>query len=152
MLTEGTIAPDFELPDLSGKLQTMDSLAAGCPLALVFYRVSCPVCQFTFPFLERISNGEMSVVGVSQDDAEGTAEFYGELGLTLPSVIEKRGWAVGSAYGVANVPTLFVIEPESKAVSLAVTGFSKAAIEALGRRAGLAPFMPQELVPAFRPG
>ena len=94
----------------------------------------------------------MSVVGVSQDDAEGTAEFYGELGLTMPSVVEKRGWAVGSAYRITNVPTLFVIEPESKAISMAVTGFSKAALEAIGRRAELEPFGPDELVPAFRPG
>ena len=152
MLTEGTIAPDFELPDRSGKLQTLDSLAGGCPLVLVFYRVSCPVCQFTFPFLERVSNGELSIAGVSQDDAEGTAEFYEELGLTLPSVIEKRGWPVGSAYRITNVPTLFVIEPVSKAISMALTGFAKAALEAIGQRAGLAPFAPDELIPAFRPG
>jgi peroxiredoxin len=152
MLTEGSIAPDFELPDRSGALQTLDSLSAGSPLVLVFYRVSCPVCQFTFPFLDRISNGKLRIVGVSQDDAEGTAEFYGELGLTLPSVIEKRGWAVGSAYRITNVPTMFVIEPMSKAISVAVTGFSKAALEAVGQRAGLAPFGPDELIPAFRPG
>jgi peroxiredoxin len=153
MLTEGDIAPDFELPDRNGQLQTLDRLSGGHPLVLVFYRVSCPVCQFAFPFLERIAKSEgVRVAGVSQDDAEGTAEFYDELGLTLPSVIERRGWAVGAAYRITNVPSLFVVEPAGKAISLAVTGFSKAAFESIGKRAGVEPFGADELIPAFRPG
>jgi peroxiredoxin len=152
MLLEGAKAPDFELLDLSGKVQTLRSLAAGCPLLLAFFRIGCPVCQFSFPFLDRISNGEISIVGVSQDDAEGTAEFRSELGVTFPAVIEKRGWTLGSAYGITNVPTMFLVEPADGAISLAVTGFSRAAFEELGKRAGLAPFYEGELIPAFRPG
>lgn len=153
MLPEGAIAPDFELPGLSGAVCNLRSLAAGKPLVLAFYRISCPVCQFAFPFLERLSkSGLLSIAGVSQDDAEGTAEFHEELGITFPSMIEKRGWAVGAAYRITNVPSLFVVEPESWTISMAVTGFSKAAFEALGNRAGLAVFGPDELIPAFRPG
>lgn len=150
MLTENAVAPDFELPDLSGTPQTLQTLAAGCPLVLAFFRVSCPVCQFTFPFLERISNGEISIVGISQDDPEGTAEFNSELGITFPTVIEKRGWALGSAYRIATVPSLFLIE--DGVISMAVTGFSKDALESLGKLAGLDPFRPDERIPAFRPG
>lgn len=153
MLTEGAIAPDFELPDLGGNPQTLDSLACGLPLVLVFYRVSCPVCQYTFPFLERLSKSDsLRIAGVSQDDATGTAEFYRELGLTLPSVIERRGWTVGSAYRISNVPSLFLIEPGTRQISLSDAGFSKATLEAAGRRAGIEPFHASELVPAFRPG
>ena len=154
MLGEGAAAPDFELPDLSGAIQNLQSLAADPfkqrPLVLAFYRIGCPVCQFTFPFLERISKGAIRIAGVSQDDAAGSAEFHHELGITFPSVVEQRGWKLGGAYRITSVPTLFLVE--SGAVTMAVSGFSKAAIESLGVRAGVAAFREGELIPAFRPG
>ena len=150
MLTEGAAAPDFELPDLSGTPRTMESLAAGRPLLLAFFHVSCPVCQFTFPFLERIAHGEVRIAGISQDDAGSTAEFNSEFGITFAAVIENPCRDLSNAYRVTNVPTLFLIE--KGAISMAVTGFSKAALEALGKLAGLNPFFADELIPAFRPG
>jgi peroxiredoxin len=153
MLTPGATAPDFELPDRSGVVQTLESLSNGLPLVLVFYRISCPACQYLFPFLDRLAKSDtVRVVGVSQDDAAGTEEFYQELGISLPSVIEQRGWAVGAAYRIQNVPSLFVIEPQGRTITMAEAGFYKAALEAIGQRAGVEPFASHELVPAFRPG
>jgi hypothetical protein len=106
-----------------------------------------------FPFLDRLAKSDtVRVVGVSQDDAAGTEEFYQELGISLPSVMEQRGWAVGAAYRIQNVPSLFVIEPEGRTITMAEAGFYKAALEAIGQRAGVEPFASHELVPAFRPG
>ena len=53
-LATGTRAPEFELKTLDGKKFTLrDELAHG-PVALAFFKVSCPTCQYTFPFLERL--------------------------------------------------------------------------------------------------
>ena len=53
-LTAGTKAPDFELRAMDGKRFVLrDELAHG-PLVLAFFKVSCPTCQYAFPFLERL--------------------------------------------------------------------------------------------------
>ena len=54
-LTVGTKAPDFSLPIIGegGKFSLQDALQQG-PVLLAFFKVSCPTCQYTFPFLERI--------------------------------------------------------------------------------------------------
>ena len=53
-LTVGTTAPDFTLPDMDGKQFSLRQAIARGPVVLVFFKVSCPVCQFAFPFIERI--------------------------------------------------------------------------------------------------
>jgi peroxiredoxin len=54
MLSAGDRAPDFDLEDLSGGRRTRSDIARGKSVVLAFFKASCPVCQFTFPFLERI--------------------------------------------------------------------------------------------------
>src|SRR6202035_428465 len=57
MLSAGDRAPDFELEDLSGERRTLSGLSGGKPVLLAFFKVSCPVCQYAFPFLERMYRG-----------------------------------------------------------------------------------------------
>ena len=53
-LKAGTSAPDFTLPTIDGKKFSLrDALARG-PVLAAFFKVSCPTCQYAFPFLERI--------------------------------------------------------------------------------------------------
>ena len=47
------------------------------PVVAAFFKVSCPVCQLAFPYVERIFKaykgpGKFTLVGVSQDDAADT--------------------------------------------------------------------------------
>ena len=157
LLSAGEQAPDFELDALTGGRRTLSAVAAGKPVILAFYKVSCPVCQFAFPFLERLyrgrSNHDIAIYAISQDDAESTREFDAEFGITLPTLLDKEeeGYPASNAYGLANVPSIFLIEPDRK-ISLSLTGFDKKGLEALGRRLGRQPFEPGEFVPEFRPG
>ena len=53
-LQEGSKAPDFSLPALDGaNFSLQDALHRG-PVLAVFFKVSCPVCQYAFPFFERL--------------------------------------------------------------------------------------------------
>ena len=53
-LTAGTSAPDFKLQTMDGShFSLSDALTRG-PVVAAFFKVSCPVCQYAFPFLERI--------------------------------------------------------------------------------------------------
>ena len=157
MLTAGAAAPEFNLQDLSGKRRTRSDIAAGNPVLLAFYKASCPVCQYTFPFLERLyrgkTNGDIGMYAISQDDAESAREFNQEFGITMPTLLDtaEDGYPASNAYGLSHVPSMFLVEPDGK-ISQAFTGFDKKAIEELGRTLGKAPFGPGESVPEWRAG
>src|SRR5258708_30717985 len=156
MLAAGTLAPDFRLRDLSGRPRTRSEISAGKPVLLAFFKVSCPTCQYAFPFLERIYRGRTQDIGmyaISQDDAESTREFNGEFGITLPALLdtEEEGDPATNAYVLSYVPSLFLVDPDGR-ISLAIAGFDKRGMEELGRRLGKEPFEPGEYGPEFRPG
>ena len=157
MLSEGAQAPDFQLRDLSGNLRSRPAISGGKTVLLAFYKVSCPTCQYTFPFLERIyrgrSNRDIGMYAISQDDAESTREFDREFGITLPTLLDREedGYPASNAYGLSHVPSLFLVEPDGL-ISVAIAGFDKKGMEALGRRLGKEPFEPDESVPEWKAG
>ncbi len=90
---------------------------------------------------------------VSQDDAEATREFNQEFGITMPTLLdgEKQGYPASNAYGLTNVPSLFLVEPNGN-ISWSLIGFHKKELEALGARVGVNPFRPGENVPEMKGG
>src|ERR1700758_4461696 len=78
-IVAGKPAPHFSLKSLDGQdFSLADSLKKG-PVALAFFKVSCPVCKYTFPFLERLferyQTENVTFLGVSQDNASTSREF-----------------------------------------------------------------------------
>ena len=156
MLGVGDRAPEFELPDLVGAKRTLGEILARGPALLALFKVSCPVCQYTFPFLERLHQGAkpgaVQIVGISQDKADATTEFCREYGVTFTTLLDDPArYPVSNAFAISNVPSLFLIEPDGT-VSISQSGFSKRDLEAVGDRAGVAPFRQDERVPESRPG
>lgn len=147
-------APAFELKDLAGDRQTLARILEKGPVLLAFFKVSCPVCQLTFPFLERMSgNDGMQVIAISQDDAAPTNAFRDRFGVTFPTLLDeaREGYAVSNAFGISSVPSLFLIETDGL-VSHSVAGFSKRDLEAIGKRVNVKPFLTDEYVPEFKAG
>jgi peroxiredoxin len=157
MLSAGDRAPEFELEDLSGGRRTLSGISSGKPVLLAFFKVSCPVCQFAFPFLERMyrgrSNQEIAIYAISEDDAQSTRAFQAEHGISLPTLLDKEeeGYPASNAYGLTNVPSIFLVEPDGR-ISQALMGFEKKGLEELGQRLGKEPFRPTEYVPEFKSG
>src|SRR5262245_20249682 len=89
-LEAGQRAPDFELQELDGERRTLRSIVESGPVVLAFFKVSCPTCQFAFPFLERLGRGDLPIWAVSQNDAEATREFHNEYGITLPTLLDSE--------------------------------------------------------------
>src|SRR3954462_4275218 len=116
MLRVGDIAPDFTLVDVHGVEKTLDELLATDPIVLAFFKVSCPTCQLTMPFLERFYSQRQLIYGVSQDDARATDAFSERFGLTLPMLLDesKRGFPVSNGFGITNVPSLFQVEKDHR--------------------------------------
>ena len=162
-LATGAEAPDFELKTLDGKpFSLADGLARG-PVVLVFFKVSCPTCQYALPFYERLykayGHHGVTLVGVSQNDAKETAAFNKEFGVKFPVLLDdSRTYPASNAYGLTNVPTIFWIAQDGE-IEVSSVGWLKADFEEINRRmaetgkiAPAAMFKPGEDVRDFRAG
>ncbi|MBZ5525204.1 MAG: TlpA family protein disulfide reductase [Acidobacteriia bacterium] len=163
-LEAGVIAPQVKLKMLDGREFSLDEARRKGPVVLAFFKVSCPVCQLAFPYLERVykaygASGKFTFVGVSQDNAKDTQAFNRQFGVSFPVLLDDPGkYLASNAYGLTNVPSVFLISPAGE-IELSVVGWSKPETEELGRRlaavSGLAPariIAPSESVPEFKPG
>src|SRR5215467_871145 len=91
LIDPGSRAPDFRLARLDGAETTLEELTARGRLLLAFFKVTCPVCQLTAPFLERLhAFGSLPVYGISQNDAAATREFNEYFGVTYPTLLDAE--------------------------------------------------------------
>jgi peroxiredoxin len=158
----GHKASPFSLAGIDGKRYSLQEALQRGPVVVAFYKISCPVCQYAFPFVERLhqayGNERVSIWGLSQDNARDTKDFIEEYGLTFPSLLDEKNYPVSNAYGLTNVPTVFLIAPDGQ-VKVSSNGFSKNDLETisaeLARHLKKSPapvFLPDEIVPDYKPG
>ena len=152
-LSPGTAAPDFQLKGMNGKAFSLSEALGRGPVLLAFFKVSCPTCQYAFPFYERLfrayKNRNVTLVGISQNNPEDTGAFAKEFGITLPLLLDDIPYPVSNAYGLTNVPTLFWISPDGR-IELTSAGWSKPEFENVNRRMADAAAIAS--VPLFQPG
>jgi peroxiredoxin len=154
LLQAGARAPEFRLPLLDGGDISLRELLTRGPALLAFFKITCPVCQMTFPFLERLHTaGTLAIYGISQNDPEDTREFNREFGVTFPTLLdaEDSGFPVSNNYGIASVPTLFLIDPAGT-VTFAGEGWNKKEIAWLAGHNGVSIFRQGDNVPEWKAG
>src|ERR1700742_615705 len=115
-LSAGVRAPEFILPTVDGGSVSLKEALSKGPVVLIFFKISCPVCQYAMPFFERMYRSHMesnvTFLGVSQDKGRDTQAFLKQYGVTFPVALDDpANYAVSNSYGLTNVPTLFYIEP-----------------------------------------
>lgn len=162
VLTTGSQAPTFELTGTDESKRSLKQGLAQGPVLAAFFKVSCPTCQFAFPFIERIhkrfdSHG-ITIWGVSQDKPEDSHSFSQKFGITFPILIDDKPYPVSQSYGLKYTPTLFLIFPEGR-VEMVSEGFTKNDLIAIERKlASLLGvkseplFLPEERIPEYKPG
>ncbi len=155
MLATGDRAPALELEDLQGATRAA-AISPSHPTLLVFFKVSCPTCQFTMPYVERLASGvnpeAPEVLAICQDDAASAAQFQKRFGLSIPMLLDPAPhYAASNLYRITRVPSFFLIEPDGT-ISLSFDGFEKAPLEQVAARFGAALLNEGERVPASRPG
>src|SRR5689334_18039350 len=104
-LAAGAQAPEFKLPTLDGHEVSLSQALKKGPVVLAFFKVSCPVCQYAFPYFERMyqanRNAKVTFLGISQDDVKKTGEFLKQFGVTFPVALDDpKNYAVSNAYGL----------------------------------------------------
>ncbi len=161
-LDPGVKAPDISLPLLGGgSFNLKQSLSDGRVL-LAFFKISCPVCQYALPFIDRLAKRTagkgLQVVGISQDDAKSSDTFRKNFGVNFPIALDELGrYPASNAYGLTNVPTMFLIGADGK-IQQTIVSWSKAEIEEIDQQfrdsqnATTTLFQPNEQVADFRAG
>jgi len=93
-IVAGNTAPGFSLKSLDNREYSLNALMDRGPAVAAFFKVSCPVCQFTFPFLERLykryGGDGVTFLGISQDGARDTTKFAKEYGVTFSDPSRRR--------------------------------------------------------------
>jgi peroxiredoxin len=164
-IAAGNTAPDFSLKSLDGNNYSLKDLLRQGPVIAAFFKVSCPVCQYTAPFLQRLykrygvsATSAVTFLGISQDNAAATKKFMQEFGVTFPVALDPDGYPASNAYGLTNVPTIFFIDTDGTARIISL-GFEKQSLEDMARtlaeRQKVTPaalFRADESIPAHKPG
>jgi cytochrome c biogenesis protein CcmG, thiol:disulfide interchange protein DsbE len=118
--TDHPMAPDFSLPDLSGKTLTLSSYR-GKVVLLDFWATWCVPCRQEIPrFVElqqQYGDPGLQIIGVSMDDsADPVRDFYKQYKMNYPVVMGDA--RTGEGYGgVLGLPIAFVIGRDGKIYS-----------------------------------
>lgn len=163
-LEAGVSAPEIKLLLLDGREFSLQHARKRGPVVAAFFKVNCPVCQLAFPYLERMykayaASEKFTLVGISQNDPGDTQDFNRKFGVTFPTLLDdSRKYPASNAYGLTNVPSVFLISSEGE-VEFSIVGWSKKDFEQLNRNlaqvSGVSPaplFKPGEQVPDHKPG
>jgi peroxiredoxin len=152
-------APAFSLKDLQGRTVNLNDLIKSASALVAFFKVECPTCQYTLPFVERLHQAlpNVSIIGISQSPAADTAAFAKKFQLTLPLLLDDHDYATSRSYGITTVPSVFLIDKDGK-ILFAFEGWAKDDFEKLAQllkpQGGPAPivFKQNESVQAFKAG
>ena len=160
ILSVGQSAPRFSLSGIDGKSYTLNQNGARLTLA-VFFKITCPTCAMTFPFLEKLHQtyrgAGLAVWGISQDDKPSSIQFAGTNGSTFPILIDA-GYRTSRTYDPEFVPTGVLVDSDGKIVDNLVA-FNKAQLNHISQTVAGRLGVPAAIVapeddgkPAFRPG
>jgi peroxiredoxin len=128
MVTLGTPAPDFHLPDVvSGRTISLQAFAGKKALLVMFICRHCPYVQHVQEGLARLGRDyaarDVGIVAISANDAKGYPEdaparlkaMAEELKFTFPYCYDESQ-AVAKAYGAVCTPDFFLYDQTRRLV------------------------------------
>lgn len=114
------LAPDFSLPELTGKRLTL-STYRGKVVLLDFWATWCDPCREEIPHFVEMQNNYreqgLQIIGVSMDDGpEPVRDFYQRFNMNYPVVMGNA--EIGELYGgVFGLPITFLIGRDGRIYS-----------------------------------
>ena len=114
-LKAGTSAPDFQLPDLQGRMVSLQEYR-GRQVLLFFSDPQCGPCDELAPQLVRLhregANGGLSIVVVGRGSVEENRRKAQQHGIDFPVLLQDRKWKVSKAYDILATPAAFLIRED----------------------------------------
>lgn len=131
MLGVGDLAPDFELCAPNGERYSLD----GRLTLAIFFKTSCPTCQYAWPFYERLyrayKGASLEVWGISQHGVEKTRQYAAKYNATFPHLVDED-WRVSRRFNPEFVPTGFLIGNRKEIVRTFVS-WNRAELEQISK-------------------
>ena len=123
LLAKGQTVPDFTLEDISGKSIKLSDFR-GKTVLLLFWASWCPDCRAEIPQIKAmhtLANPDKVVfVSVSFDREKDTwKQFVPDNNLPGVQLFDPQGMkesAIGEAYHIKWIPSMYVIDPEGKVI------------------------------------
>ena len=125
VLQAGTVAPDFSLPDARSHVHSPSNLRSVGLLWLTFFKVSCPACQSSLHFIDRLARkltGTARVWTTFQKPPGHSKHFTKEFEIRLPQLFdpEETGFPVSEAHGIDMAPAAFLIDENKRVMHVSV--------------------------------
>ncbi|PSL49627.1 peroxiredoxin [Chitinophaga niastensis] len=124
----GQSAPDFTLPDPSGKMISLSSLR-GKYVLVDFWASWCGPCREENPNVvkayHQYKGKNFTILGVSLDKTKDKwLQAIQQDGLTWSHVSDLKFWdsAVVPLYGINSIPTNFLLDPQGKVIASNLRG------------------------------
>jgi peroxiredoxin len=126
----GALAPDFSLPDPSGKLVKLSDLR-GQYVLVDFWASWCRPCRAENPNVANAyaayQKQHFTVVSISLDNQSARAAWLKAIqddGLTWPQVSDLRGFnmEVAQRYSISSIPQNFLLDPQGRIVAKNLRG------------------------------
>lgn len=154
-LPNGAKAQEFTLKTTTGKSIVLSELMKRGPVVLAFFKVSCPTCQYAFPYFERMSQlhktEAATILGISQNDASETQAFMQQYGVTFPVAIDdSKKYIVSNAYKLTNVPTAYLVDRDGRIQATSV-GWARKDMEEMNAKLSMMDAAQQQHS-LFKPG
>ena len=148
-------APDFALTSTAGKPVILSDVLKRGPAVLAFFKISCPVCQYAFPYIERMwqvhKPEPVTFLGVSQDSLSDTQSFIKQYRLTFPVVLdESPRYVASNEYKLTNVPTIYLVDRDGE-IRVSSVGWARKDMEELNHKLSMMDPAQQQF-PIFKPG
>ena len=119
VMKPGALAPNFSLPDRSGRTFSLSSFR-GRPLLVDFWATWCGPCRQTMPEVQRLHQkygSQLQVVGINiEGNSPDVLSYLDESGYTFPVLFDSGNWdsIVATNYGVSSIPRTFLIDRNSR--------------------------------------
>ena len=127
MLPLGTIAPDFRLPNIDGRMLSLSEIATGKGLVVMFICNHCPFVKHVAPELVRLTKDYeargIRFVGISSNDVAAYPADSPEMmkqeaaaqGYTFPYLFDETQ-QVAQAYRAACTPDFYIFDQNKRLV------------------------------------
>ncbi len=140
-VVEGTMAPDFEAKDLTGKEVKLSDLR-GKVVLVNFWATWCPPCREEIPSMMKLNQAmagkpfQMIALSIDEGGKGAIEQFFAKSGLTLPAYLDGEQKVAGR-YGITGVPETFVVDKKGVILKKVVGGMDWSSTEVIGYLNGL---------------